>query len=358
MQVDGAGERSVPWDESSPIRTLGGPGSEVFRAPSVDGDRYVAVRLWCGTSRYEVEQALERVGRASRVSHPSLAAVEACEVRGNAALWIVSEYVPGPTLEAWTRHGRRLPLPSVIELVRNVSLGVYAGLRQGISHHSIHPSNLVIWKQDQCDVLRVEAKLLDLSLASWMQPGTPSLENAHFMAPETLAMVLDGADPSDHIDARANVYSCGALLYYLATGVLPYQSPELLELAWAHVDRNLVAPRAQNPEISEALQTVILGALHIHPGSRYSNPGELASALAAVQWRDGLVDEPRPPSVPPPLPSRRFSKASEPTSSRVRATTEATESSEPTRLTPTERSEFTRRSRLTAWSSTRDVLKS
>src|SRR4051794_22152213 len=137
-----ATERCVPWDDSCPVMTLGGPGSEVFRAGSVDGDRYVAVRLWCGTNREEVASALARVKHASRVLHPTLARVEACEARGNAALWIVSEYVPGPSLDAWASAGRRLPMSSVIELVRNVSLGAHAAIRQGIVHHAIQPSNL------------------------------------------------------------------------------------------------------------------------------------------------------------------------------------------------------------------------
>src|SRR5262245_58356816 len=53
MQMNSAFSRSVPWDESGEMTTLGGPGSEVFRAPSSDGERDVAVRLWCGTSRAE-----------------------------------------------------------------------------------------------------------------------------------------------------------------------------------------------------------------------------------------------------------------------------------------------------------------
>jgi serine/threonine protein kinase len=350
-QVDA---KSAPWDDSSPVMTLGGPGSEVFRARSTntEGDRYVAVRLWCGASRSEVEAALDRVTQASRVSHPYLARVEACEGRGNAALWIISEYVPGPTLEAWLHAGRKLSIPAAIELVRNISLGVHAALREGISHHAIHPGNLVIWRQDHTTGLRVEAKLLDLSLASWMQPETPKLEPAHFMAPETLTAVLDGQDPSLRINARANVYSCGALLYYLTTGALPFRSGGLLELSAAQSDGKLWAPSGHNPEISDALQTVILGALAIKPSGRYANPGELASALAAVQWRDGIGYEDRPSSVPPPPPSATHARARK--ASGTAPVNEDT--TEPTGITPTERSEYSRRSRLTAWSSILDAF--
>lgn len=305
MHVNSARRRSVPWDDSCAMTTLGGPGSEVFRAPSVDGDRYVAVRLWCGTCREEMGAALERITRASRVSHASLARVETWEARGNAALWIVSEYVPGPSLNVWVARSHMspaaLPLPGVIDLVRNVCLGLFAAHREGLSHHAIHPGNMLVSRQTRADETWLETKLLDLTLAAWMQPEWPSLAHSHFMAPETLACMLDGIDPSDAIDARANVYSCGALLYFLTTGALPYRSPGLHELSTSQMTGKLWAPQGHNPDISNALQTVILGALAVKAADRYANTGELASALAAAAWRDGFVES-YEPSVVAPLP--------------------------------------------------------
>ena len=80
------------------------------------------------------------------------------------------------------------------------------------------------------------------------------------------------------------------------------------------------APQAHNPEISAALQTVILSALALDPGRRYVNTGELASALAAVAWRDGYADSYEPSVVEPlPLVGRRGQRSStvQPISSRL-----------------------------------------
>jgi serine/threonine protein kinase len=349
MHVNSARKRSVPWDDSSPMTTLGGPGSEVFRAPSVDGDRYVAVRLWCGTSREEMDAALARIQCANRVSHASLARVEACEARGNAALWIVSEFVPGPSLEVWAARGRMLPVPGVIDLVRNLCLGLYAAHREGLSHHAIHPGNLLVSRQSRAEELWLETKLLDLSLAAWMQPEWPSLPHTHFMAPETLASMLDGVDPSDAIDARANVYSCGALLYFLTTGALPFRSPGLQELSTAQSIGKLWAPQGHNPDVSNALQTVILGALAVKPSGRYANPGELASALAAAAWRDGFADS-YEPSVVAPLPLLQMTEQRERRTSVVQEVSERILNDE-----VTDTSDRTEPSR-TAWSKIRDAL--
>jgi len=301
MHSTSARKHSVPWDDSYPISVIGGSGSEVFRAVSTQGKRSVAVRLWCAGSSEQLQSAMARVEHARHVSHKNLAVVEACEPRGNAALWIVSEYVPGPTLDVWTASGRLLPLPAAIDLARNVSLAVYAAHREGLSHHAIAPRNVVVTPRAREIEPWLDAKLLDLGIASWMRPDKPSLDSAHFVAPETLSVMLSDKDASDTIDARANVYSCGALLYFLATGSQPFRSTTLHDLSNAQRAGKLWAPQAHNPEISSALQTVILSALALDPAHRYANTGELASALAAAAWRDGYADS-YEPSVVEPLP--------------------------------------------------------
>jgi hypothetical protein len=299
MRANTAIERPSAWDDASPLISIGGPASEVFRARARESDRALAVRLWCGTSSDEIIAARERVEQAKRVSHPMLAAVEGCEARGNAALWIVSEYVPGPTLEAWASGGRVLPVPAAIDFMRRLSLGVQAALAQGVCHHAINPRNIVVWRQDPKAGLQLDGKLLDLGLAAWMCPEQPQLDCAHFMAPETLSALFDEQNVSDAFGARANVYSCGALLYFLSTGELPYRSLSIPQLmaAQAAGTHELVRPSAYNEQISPALECVILGALAVRAGERYASPGEFASVLDAVELRHRRATLPPPEAV-------------------------------------------------------------
>jgi hypothetical protein len=217
-----------------------------------------------------------------------LAAVEACEARGNAALWIASEYVPGPTLEAWASGGRVLAVSAAIDFMRRLSLGVQAALACGLSHPAINPRNLVVWRQEPKSGLQLDGKLLDLGLAGWMRPGPARLECAHFIAPETLSAGSGEQIVNEAVGARANVYSCGALLYYLTTGELPFKSSSIQQLMAAHVagHAQLVRPSTYNDQISSALECVILGALAVRPCERYASPGEFASVLDAVESRD------------------------------------------------------------------------
>jgi len=311
MPLNSERQCSVPWDSSSPVSPLGGPHSSVFRARSADKTRSVAVRSWQAANEAELQAARVRVECARYVTHASVAAVEACADRGARGLWIVSEYVPGPTLEAWAADGRSLPLPAAIDLVRSLCVGLYVAYGEGLTHHALQPCNVVVARRSRSLEPRLDAKILELGLAGWMRPEWPSLHNAHFIAPETLAVKLTGSDPSDAIDARANVYSCGALLYFLATGALPFHSSTLLDLSNAHQAGKLVAPQSLNPEISTALQTVILSALAMQPAHRYPNTGELASALAAAAWRDGYTDGYEPSALQPlPLHNKRGERTS------------------------------------------------
>lgn len=310
MHMNSALERSVPWNASFPVSSLSGLRRDVFRAVSLDGSKSVAVRLWNGQNAREAEAARVRVECARYVSHANLATVTACEPSGDTGLWIVSEYVPGPTLEAWAADGRTLPLPAAIDLVRNLSQGLYAASQEGLTHHAIQPRNVIVSPKARGSAPWLDAKLVDLSLSAWMRPAWPNLYNSHFMPPEILSLALRGLDPSDAIDARANVYACGALLYLLVTGSLPFRSSSRLDVSNAQLNGKLVAPQAHNSEISPALQTVILSALAVQREARYAHTGELASVLAAAAWRDGYADSYEPSLVQPlPFKGRRRREA-------------------------------------------------
>ena len=312
-------------NEDDAMIALGEQASDVFRAR--DGERFVAVRFWFGASADETRAIHERVSRASAVSHPMLAAVESCEERGNGVLRIVSEYVPGPTLEAWSRGGRMLPVASAVDLVRRLCGGVQSALAHGVAPIALNPRNLVVRRVDAAGELELDAKLLDLEVAGWMRPEPPPLEAAHFIAPEIMALVLDDPTSRETQEARAHVFACGALLYYLVTGALPFRSDDAASLLEAHHASSLIPPSVINASISVELEQVIMRALASDPNERYSDPSELSielgstagplqsdvraltGAAASASWSSPETAEPtanpRDAAAPPARPRRR-----------------------------------------------------
>ena len=259
------------------LKALGEHDSDVFRAR--DGQRFVAVRMWFGTSAEETRAIQERVGKATAIAHPMLASVQRCEERGNGVLRIVTEYVPGPTLETWSRAGRSLPLASAVDLVRRLCGAVQSALAHGIAPLAINPRNLVVRRIDSARELSLDAKLLDLEVSASMRPELPPLVAAHFVAPEILRVLETDCMARETQDPRAHVYACGALLYHLATSALPFESADITALIDAQSCEELIAPRSLNPEMSEELERVLLRALALHPAERYSDLSELALEL-------------------------------------------------------------------------------
>jgi serine/threonine protein kinase len=283
------------------LEVMGDPGSEVFRARTRDG-RSVVLRFWHGDSELETRNAIELLVNAMRVQHPMLAAVYGCERFPDGSLRVVSEYVPGRSLDAWLGETGRPPLAIGVDFVRRLALALSDAHRFGVTHHALYPGNIVVSEPDTRPQGRIAAKLLDLGVTRGMRDAT-RFEAAHFIAPEALAHELASPAQTQRVDVRMNVYSCGCLLHYLSTGQPPYQSDSLENLVALHASGRPALPARLNPRIPPDLERVICQALDLDPKRRTPDMGSLARNLSHVeqQWRSSTV---RRRAEPPPLPVR------------------------------------------------------
>jgi serine/threonine protein kinase len=265
------------------LERIGQYHSHVFRGRGNDG-RYVAVRFCRLDSDWEIAELLETAAVASQLSHPMLAAVGGCQSYQDGALCIVSEYVPGVTLQQWVgEHG--LPaLRVTIDFMRRLCLGVHAMHQRGLAHCALHPGNLMVLQPDTQPDGRIVAKLLDIGVPASVRPWPPRPEVVPYLAPELLDRAGEVEDVPI-IDARANVYSCGALLHYLCTGVAPLRAADGSRRATA---ADLGALLSDAPE---SLEPIIAHALAIDPRDRPSSAAELANALGYVEseWSNSGV---------------------------------------------------------------------
>jgi serine/threonine-protein kinase len=185
--------------------------------------------------------------------------------------YLVTEYVPGLTLNAKIA-GRALPEAEVLELGKQMASGLEAAHRQGVIHRDLKPGNLRVTPEGRL-------KILDFGLAFLVQaereataslPITQSYDNAGtlpYMSPEQ----LEGNKP----DERADIWSAGAVLYEMATGVPPFGELKGMRLTGAIRNETPPAPRTRNAKISEGLERVIQRALCRAPGERYQSAGDL-----------------------------------------------------------------------------------
>jgi eukaryotic-like serine/threonine-protein kinase len=194
----------------------------------------------------------------------------------NATNYLVTEYVPGLTLDAKLAGGP-LPEVEVFQLGTQLASGLEAAHKEGVIHRDLKPSNLKVTPDGRL-------KILDFGLAYMLKAETEATATAPltetysdagtlpYMAPEQ----VKGQKP----DARADVWSAGAVLYEMSTGKLPFGELNRGPLIAAILERAPVPPREVNPKISEGLERVILRALQKDPKERYQSAGDLRIDLA------------------------------------------------------------------------------
>jgi serine/threonine-protein kinase len=168
---------------------------------------------------------------------------------------------------------------------------------QGLIHRDIKPANIYCaYRGGVFDV----AKLLDFGLAKPLtEAQDAALTQEGSITGSPLFMSPEQATSSDEIDARSDIYSLGAVMYFMTTGKAPFHYESPLKVMIAHASEDPEPPRLLNAELPHEFEEIILRALEKRPEDRYQSIGELREALdrvpmdgewtarhAADWWRD------------------------------------------------------------------------
>ena len=264
------------------LESLGSGGmATVYRGRDPDLQRDVAVKMLhphlC--SREESRLRFRREARAvARLKHPAILEVyEAGEEDGRP--YIVSELVQGGSLDSWATARRPLPTEVVAAIGLRITEGLHAAHQAGIIHRDLKPGNILMGLGGQVKVADFGiAQIVDIEhLTSTGQIlGSPA-----FMSPEH----LEGA----RLDARADVFSFGTLLHWMATGELPFNGPNPHAVLRRVLEAEYPDPARVRPEIGEQLADVIRTCLQRRPEDRFASMADLGSALRAVLAACGIA---------------------------------------------------------------------
>ncbi|MBI3723866.1 serine/threonine protein kinase, partial [bacterium] len=247
----------------------------VYKAHDARLDRIVAIKV---ISRELAEprfiQRFQREARAgAAVLHPNVAQVhETGEHQG--APFLVVEYVPGGSLRELLRRQGKLDWRRAVALALPIARALAAVHEKGIVHRDLKPENVLLDEAGQ-------PKLVDFGLArpSGASDGPGGaltrtgevLGSFHYLAPEQ-------ADSSRTIDARADLYSLGAVLYDLLTGRPPFLG-EGVALLSMHLGETPRPPRELEPSVPPALEDLVLRLLAKRPSERPSDAESTAALL-------------------------------------------------------------------------------
>ncbi len=191
--------------------------------------------------------------------------------------YYVMEFLPGMNLGEIVRRFGPMPPSRAIHLVRQACDALQEAHDVGLLHRDLKPANLfAAVRGGFYDV----AKLLDFGLA---KPLT-NLESASLTADGTITgsplyMSPEQAAGDREPDARSDIYSMGAMLYFLLTGRPPFDDEKPIKVLIAHAHEPVQPPSKWRDDLPLDLESVIMRCLAKGPEERYQSAAELATAL-------------------------------------------------------------------------------
>jgi serine/threonine-protein kinase len=264
--------------EITKVLGRGGMGV-VYRARDRELDEVVAIKTLLPEALDPTGTSLERfkqeVRLARRISHRNVVRLhDFGEVDGT--YYITMEYVEGTNLKDLIRRRGRLPVGAALAIGKQLCRALEVAHDEGVIHRDIKPQNIAV---DPGGVVKVmdfgiarlaKAPAVGEGLtAMGMTVGTPE-----YMAPEQLM--------GDEVDARADLYAAGVVLFECVTGRMVFEATSLPALVAKHLEEAPTDPRSLNPEVPEALAQIILRALAKDRAARWPSATELALALDAL----------------------------------------------------------------------------
>ncbi len=197
------------------------------------------------------------------------------------AFYYVMEYLPGWSLQQLVDQYGPLPPERAIYLLRQTCDALAEAHGKGLIHRDLKPAN--IFSAERGGIYDV-AKLLDFGLAKPVlrsRDAQATLDGGITGTP--LYMSPEQAHGDQDPDRRSDIYSLGAVAYFLVTGRPPFLSERPLEVIVAHASKAVEPPSRFNPEVPEDLERVILKCLAKDPAERYQTVQELRAALDACR---------------------------------------------------------------------------
>jgi len=207
--------------------------------------------------------------------------------------YYVMEFLPGHNLGELVETYGPLSEARLVHLMKQVCDALAEAHAQGLVHRDIKPANIYsAYRGGLFDV----AKLLDFGLAKPLTDAQDSgLTQEGSITGSPLFMSPEQAEGADNLDARSDIYSLGAVMYYVATGQPPFQYRQPIKALIAHASESPRSPRDFIPDMSEEMEEIILRCLEKQPEDRFQNVATLREQLERTphndQWSSALASE-------------------------------------------------------------------
>jgi streptogramin lyase/predicted Ser/Thr protein kinase len=254
----------------------------VYEAEQLDLQRPVALKL-IATHLARDEAFRERFVRESRaaaaIDHPNVIPVYSAG-EDDGRLYLAMRFVDGEDLRSLVQRVGPLEPARAAAIIAQIGNALDAAHARGLVHRDIKPANVLLDRD--------HAYLTDFGLTKRLTGETTMTGSGRWVG--TLGYIAPEQIRGEGVDARADVYALGCLLFYVLTGLAPYRRDSDEATLYAHLNDAAPDARALVPAVPGALADVVARALEKDPDDRYLSAGDLGrAALAAVG------DGPAPP---------------------------------------------------------------
>ena len=252
----------------------------VYRAEELALQRPVALKLILPEYSSD-ERFRERFRRESKIAaaidHPNVIPVfDAGDEDG--VLFISMRLVEGTDLRALIDAQGQIDPVRAARIVRQVGAALDAAHTRGMLHRDIKPSNVLIARRDHV-YLTDFGLAKHASAAGGLTRGQTIVARAEYVAPEQIL--------NERVDARADIYALGCLLFEALTGEPPFARRTGGPIAMAHLEAPRPTPSDLRPDLPRGFDAVVQRAMAKDPADRYQSAGDLAQAalVAAGELR-------------------------------------------------------------------------
>ena len=294
----------VPGTRIGPYEVLASLGAggmgEVFRAKDTRLGRDVAVKVLPAGFAHDADRRarFEREARAvAALSHPNIVAIHDTGLH-ESQIFVVMELLAGQTLRERLADGA-VPVRKAVEIAVQIARGLGAAHGKGLVHRDLKPENVFLLDDGQVKVLDFglarQAAGSEHSGATQTMAVTDAgtvMGTMGYMAPEQLR--------AQEVDARADVFALGVVLYEMVSGARAFQRDTAADTMTAILTQEPPALVGSRPDLSPALDRIVRHCLEKNPNERFQSARDVAFALEALSGSSpsGVVPEASTPVVP------------------------------------------------------------
>jgi beta-lactam-binding protein with PASTA domain/tRNA A-37 threonylcarbamoyl transferase component Bud32 len=267
-------------------RIARGGMASVFKATDQRLDREVAIKVMhrgLGDDHQFTQRFVREAKSAAKLNHRNVVSVFDQGTDGEVT-YLVMEYVPGHTLRDVMREEAPMPPYRALELLEQVLIALSAAHAARIIHRDVKPENVLITPDG-------DVKVADFGLARAVSAATTAtggtlIGTVSYLAPEIVT--------NDGVDARSDVYACGAMLYEMLTGFKPHSGDSPIQVAYKHVHEDIGAPSAVQRGIPPYVDALVARATVRDRNQRSTDARVMLQQVRSVQRaiEAGLDDDP------------------------------------------------------------------